>query len=92
MASLITDFLQVFNLDFTLAVFQPEINTVFPCSLLLLEMYERHVCGEGMKCASLGRIVGPFRFTNGRRRIYAVYMVLFSLDMFIFQGLEVYKS
>ncbi|XP_046692231.1 FGFR1 oncogene partner isoform X9 [Silurus meridionalis] len=27
-ASLITDFLQVFNLDFTLAVFQPEINTV----------------------------------------------------------------
>ncbi|XP_027022072.1 FGFR1 oncogene partner isoform X11 [Tachysurus fulvidraco] len=26
--SLITDFLQVFNLDFTLAVFQPEINTV----------------------------------------------------------------
>lgn len=28
-ASLITDFLHVFNLDFTLAVFQPEINTVF---------------------------------------------------------------
>ncbi|XP_030627074.1 centrosomal protein 43 isoform X1 [Chanos chanos] len=27
-ASLITDFLQVFNLDFTLAVFQPEINTL----------------------------------------------------------------
>ncbi|XP_058235245.1 FGFR1 oncogene partner isoform X4 [Hemibagrus wyckioides] len=27
-ASLITDFLQVFNLDFTLAVFQPEINTI----------------------------------------------------------------
>ncbi|XP_051501223.1 centrosomal protein 43-like isoform X6 [Myxocyprinus asiaticus] len=26
-AGLITDFLQVFNLDFTLAVFQPEINT-----------------------------------------------------------------
>ncbi|KAI5090663.1 FGFR1 oncogene partner isoform X2 [Silurus meridionalis] len=26
--NLITDFLQVFNLDFTLAVFQPEINTV----------------------------------------------------------------
>lgn len=28
MASLIIDFLQVFNLDFTLAVFQPEINSV----------------------------------------------------------------
>ncbi|XP_056621048.1 FGFR1 oncogene partner isoform X5 [Triplophysa dalaica] len=27
-AGLITDFLQVFNLDFTLAVFQPEINTL----------------------------------------------------------------
>ncbi|KAI4878537.1 hypothetical protein NFI96_034615 [Prochilodus magdalenae] len=27
-ASLITDFLQVFHLDFTLAVFQPEINTL----------------------------------------------------------------
>ncbi|XP_017538032.1 FGFR1 oncogene partner isoform X2 [Pygocentrus nattereri] len=27
-ASLITDFLQVFNLDFTLAVFEPEINTL----------------------------------------------------------------
>ncbi|XP_026854782.2 FGFR1 oncogene partner isoform X2 [Electrophorus electricus] len=27
-ASLITDYLQVFNLDFTLAVFQPEINTL----------------------------------------------------------------
>ncbi|XP_060773936.1 FGFR1 oncogene partner isoform X7 [Neoarius graeffei] len=27
-ASLITDFLQAFNLDFTLAVFQPEINTI----------------------------------------------------------------
>ncbi|XP_035278761.1 FGFR1 oncogene partner isoform X13 [Anguilla anguilla] len=27
-ASLITDFLQVFNLDFTLAVFQPEINSL----------------------------------------------------------------
>ncbi|XP_072540406.1 centrosomal protein 43 isoform X9 [Salminus brasiliensis] len=27
-ASLITDFLQIFNLDFTLAVFQPEINTL----------------------------------------------------------------
>ncbi|KAJ8356166.1 hypothetical protein SKAU_G00189600 [Synaphobranchus kaupii] len=27
-ASLITDFLQVFNLDFTLAVFHPEINTL----------------------------------------------------------------
>lgn len=27
-ASLIIDFLQVFNLDFTLAVFQPEINSV----------------------------------------------------------------
>lgn len=27
-AGLITDFLQVFNLDFTLAVFQPEISTV----------------------------------------------------------------
>lgn len=28
MASLIIDFLQVFHLDFTLAVFQPEINSV----------------------------------------------------------------
>ncbi|MED6270199.1 Centrosomal protein 43 [Characodon lateralis] len=28
MASLIMDFLQVFNLDFSLAVFQPEINSV----------------------------------------------------------------
>ncbi|MEQ2177540.1 hypothetical protein GOODEAATRI_004668, partial [Goodea atripinnis] len=28
MASLIMDFLQVFNLDFSLAVFQPEINTL----------------------------------------------------------------
>lgn len=27
-ASLIMDFLQVFNLDFSLAVFQPEINSV----------------------------------------------------------------
>lgn len=27
-ASLIVDFLQVFNLDFSLAVFQPEINLV----------------------------------------------------------------
>ena len=27
-ASLIIDFLQVFHLDFTLAVFQPEINSV----------------------------------------------------------------
>lgn len=27
-ASLISDFLQVYNLDFTLAVFQPEINLV----------------------------------------------------------------
>lgn len=28
MASLIIDFLQVFHIDFTLAVFQPEINSV----------------------------------------------------------------
>lgn len=28
MASLIVDFLQVFNLDFSLAVFEPEINSV----------------------------------------------------------------
>lgn len=33
-AGLITDFLQVFHLDFTLAVFQPEINTVRHCYCL----------------------------------------------------------
>lgn len=30
-AGLVTDFLQVFNLDFTLAVFHPEISTVCQC-------------------------------------------------------------
>lgn len=33
-AGLITDFLQVFNLDFTLAVFQPEISTVRQCYII----------------------------------------------------------
>lgn len=33
-AGLITDFLQVFNLDFTLAVFQPEISTVRQCHVI----------------------------------------------------------
>ncbi len=33
-AGLITDFLQVFNLDFTLAVFQPEISTVCQCYII----------------------------------------------------------
>lgn len=46
MASLIVDFLQVFNLDFTLTVFQPETNSVSfrnhsQCEELLLLLFIR---------------------------------------------------
>lgn len=59
-ASLITDFLQVFNLDFTLAVFQPEINTVFCCPWLLVGTCEWLVCAEGIECDSLQKTLNPF--------------------------------
>ncbi|NXY02499.1 FR1OP protein, partial [Pteruthius melanotis] len=56
-AGLVAEFLRFFNLDFTLAVFQPESSTVrytaFVCMLCLL--FEVH----GNKCRIYGRFVAP---------------------------------
>ncbi|XP_053300686.1 FGFR1 oncogene partner isoform X2 [Pleuronectes platessa] len=64
-ASLIVDFLQVFNLDFSLAVFQPEINLMNGVDSrdLVCRDLDLSECEENRKCPLLLELV-----SRGRRR------------------------